>query len=426
MKKADGFIFHETQSSVIAALTKALGRNGYCTTTVASKEIDPEDFELVIVSFAWNSIAFAAMSHRRGIGTNGKAKVRISDPVPLNLDTNLLSSHINRETETYLADAFIPGEQHRPSASVWTDLWDAIIEVSGRKDELEELRNKVQSHKSRRLLEVHQIAVFERDAIGLAAKIAGTDAAGAMSAISLSSINGSTHAIQMLPGARIEDRYIDHDRSLLPGLNLAESILGTAKLAGPDCELHIYNINREKVENATGADMIYYRPDIGSFVFVQYKMMERLSSGQWCYRPTDQNYTESIAKMRRARERLCGLIFPSPLQESGYRLSDEAFYFKLCENDPGAVKSDALTPGLLYGLRYWDLLERTGFESGKYGGQMVRKKEPGRHLTNTIFAEAVRRSWIGTLGTDWKGFCAVANELIADRHSVTIAIEEKH
>ena len=225
-----------------------------------------------------------------------------------------------------------------------------------------------------------------------------------------------------LPGTPLEDPAIVADACSFLGWK-KEDVDGWGASAfsdGAGSLLTVANINRHGSETATGADLVYYHVQRGSFVHVQYKRMKRVSDespGQtWAY-DEDRHIAKQMSSLQALDQ---GLATNTSLE---YRLSPETGYFKFTKMDDYSQGDAALVPGQYMSAGLLDLTRRS--RGGKLGRLRTDAGLP--YLTNTLFAELVGYGLIGSRGADHKDVAELIAGLAEGKESVVIGIhsEEK-
>src|SRR5262249_4426109 len=101
----------------------------------------------------------------------------------------------------------------------------------------------------------------------------------------------STDAIKLwfIPVAAALSRTLSNARRRVISAIRHRQVRIFEKPSNPAVRLPVIMANRLPLEKQTGADLIYYNEAYQSFVMVQYKMMERGSSGpEFRWQPNDQ------------------------------------------------------------------------------------------------------------------------------------------
>jgi hypothetical protein len=185
-----------------------------------------------------------------------------------------------------------------------------------------------------------------------------------------------------------EDTMINSDLTILPGFELirpASFSRAQFRSPGSGILLDIIVANRTRIEEQTGADLVYYNETYRSFVFVQYKAMEKQGGGA-VFRLPDEQLQKEIKSMDALSRKVGEKIISG---HAHYRLTYNPFFIKLCPRvifDPQDIK---LTPGMYFSLDHWKILEADGRKT-------VTFENTGRHITNTDFATLVKQAWVGT------------------------------
>jgi hypothetical protein len=153
--------------------------------------------------------------------------------------------------------------------------------------------------------------------------------------------------------------------------------------------------DKEPLERVTGTDLIYFRHENPGYVLVQYKRMKRRTGEgdplEWLYRP-DSQLTEEIRRMRQIS------LSGSSRGVDQWRLSQEPFYVKLCEDDMERPEGGKLTKGMYFPLGLFEEILDSPKILGPRGGKGIGWHNAQRWLSNTGFVELLRDGWIGSVG----------------------------
>jgi hypothetical protein len=205
--------------------------------------------------------------------------------------------------------------------------------------------------------------------------------------------------LEGLPHAYVrEDAAVISDLSTLPGFEAIRSLQFAAKVfqnaSNPSLRLTVLMANRLRLEEQTGADLIYYNETYRSFVLVQYKSMERGSKGpEFRWQENDQ-LAEEIARMDVLLEALAKL--PQDQSPTSFRLHPNPYFLKLCPRIIFNPDDKGLFPGMYLPLDLWKCLVRDPATEGPRGGRVISYNNVGRKLTNTEFVTLVANAWVGT------------------------------
>lgn len=219
-----------------------------------------------------------------------------------------------------------------------------------------------------------------------------------------------------------EDVGIVHDAAAFDGWIPQDiPVLGGTKFKSGDRSLTVANVNRTRIENLLGVDLLYFQEQYRSFVFVQYKRMTQNGTGPASYRPTGKSYQREYQRMQEWDE--LTRVGGSPSDLGSYRLINDAFFFKLYSNPQGPPPKDQLLKGMYFPLSYWNALIASPQIRGPKGGLVISYDNAGRYLNNTAFTHLVGNGWAGTSPLKEGTINRVIAEALEGRRSVTIAME---
>lgn len=197
-----------------------------------------------------------------------------------------------------------------------------------------------------------------------------------------------------------EDDIIGHDAGVFGPLWTAvkKDVCGIAVFERGNDTLWVFNANRKKLEHSLGVDLLYFHQTFSSYALVQYKRMEKENEdGEPVFRITENtSYTDEIKRMRTCRDN-------HPDQGPGgsidaYRLSPEAFFFRLCWSAEFEPFSRKLLPGYYVPLGLWDIYEASDSILGPKNGKRLTLSNMKRYLWNTDFVRLVENGWLGSRG----------------------------
>ena len=200
-------------------------------------------------------------------------------------------------------------------------------------------------------------------------------------------------------------------------------VVGATTFERGDKALTVANVNRTRIENVLGVDLLYFQEEYRAFVFVQYKRMVRDDTKPASYRPVGASYKSEYERMLQWDRRTRATPTPSDLRS--YRLGSDAFFFKLYANPIGAPTSDRLLRGMYFALSYWTSLIASPEVRGPRGGVQITYDNTGRYLTNTDFVGRVGGGWIGSSQQSEKMINDVVAQALDARHSVTLATSQR-
>ncbi len=306
-------------------------------------------------------------------------------------------------------------------------LWNAIKNLSDRKEELEALEARTRRFSVSTSSERAQTAAAEKDATGLCLDIAGFPRSDILRNWTPPGGEIGRSFLRGLPQHRAyEDDIIAHDLHTLPGWDrIKSSITGTAEFTNAQGKsLIVVNANRKPFEKALGVDLIYFHRDFGAFTLVQYKMMSNTTSQkQLYYNPRSKQDYGELLRMRRLWHGLRKSNVGDPAQD--YRLGLCPIFFKLCKRlvlnqDDGGISAGAYIP-----LDQWQKLLNSPQTKGPRGGRQIGYFNlDDRYLRTGPFVELVQRGLVGTKSPDTKFVADIVEKLVTEEHSVIYAIEQ--
>jgi hypothetical protein len=265
-----------------------------------------------------------------------------------------------------------------------------------------------------------EIVVHERDAVNLALRMAGFD-----HSVILKWDSKETQLVPFLRGFKKvtlrEDQMLAHDAQVFGDWSSLKQFEVGAVIFQKDGEqLTIMNVNRHKVEETLGVDLLYYHHRYESYVMVQYKRMLN-ENNELGYRPTDKSYKAELQRMQNLKRMLLGAKSQPPPTLNEYRLNPGIFYFKLCPAVTFDPTSTEMIKGMYAPLDYWEILIKSPAIIGKKGGKRITYENVGRYLNNTFFIELVQGGWIGSKIIQKNVITNVIQEAIEGKKSVILA-----
>lgn len=357
-------------------------------------KFERRELVLLVLSKAPLSIAAIAMMERmHGSGGSGKLKMRMSnmvifeDPVAQSefIVADLVSSICTPETlkraEPAVWEALIVElKQLRPEKSAEID----VLILS----RLAERRIMGETARVDRLNE-------QRDGLGLCLDIAKIDRSPILKAMNVEQAGNANSILELLDTIPIQERsLIEHDR------NIFEELLGSVSYRSAkftdksERSVHVYVADKTDLETVLGIDLIIYNTCYDNFLLLQYKRMEKDLNG-WSYQvsPSSNLHTQLIS-MASFRATLGEIPTALPTVWS-YRLNQEPFYFKFCEQVRQNSRDDSLVPGITLGETHLREFLTLPEAKGPKEGLSVGYKNCPRYLNNTEFIDLARVGWIG-------------------------------
>ena len=260
------------------------------------------------------------------------------------------------------------------------------------------------------------IVEHERDAVGLAMKIAGSNHSSIGKwyprATPEPFLAGLDH-VQLT-----EDNLLQNDMGVFGDWNfeMSNGLISTFSSADEN-SLTVINANRQSMERTLGADLVYWNHKYRAFVIVQYKRMRpSQSTGQDAtyYPDSDRHLGKQFMQMKKLET-----IEPeSPSSQGNYRLGREFCFLKVCKPIL-EFKRPSLSAGKYMSIELWSLLENEARNRG--GSFTVKMGSTDRYMTNTNFVDMVGKGWIGSYGFKTDLISTYINEALSGGRSVTLA-----
>lgn len=223
-----------------------------------------------------------------------------------------------------------------------------------------------------------------------------------------------------LPAVRaIEDQPIARDTVSFTGAHQVEFTVAGAVFDMGGRTLEVFNVNRQRIEDDLGVDLVYLNDAFDAWTLVQYKLLEdQFETRGGIYR-VDPAFEKALRRMNRFRA-----SEPDDWRikngHGSYRLCGDGFYFKLCRRVQVEPRSNELLPGMYLPRLFIEAALADSTFSGPQGGRVISSENVARHLTNTLFANLVRDGWIGTRETSSSQIRAFLTESLSDRRSLVL------
>lgn len=285
----------------------------------------------------------------------------------------------------------------------------------------------------------------QKDAVGVALSVAGMKRTPLEAWTTPD--NHASFLAGIKPGMAREDVMVIHDASRAPGwVGTSEPYIGVTEFADrANNRLTVMNVNRHKIEEVTGVDLLYYRHEPASFALVQYKRMTRrkvveeddgaaTGSKGLEFRPSrDGAFQEELERMRtveahasrpRAKKAAKGqgeLPLFDPVME--YRLHPRVCWIKLCHPEAFKPVDSDLVGGMYLPLDYYEQMIRSGKTIGPRGGRVITYDRVGRWINNSLFIDLLSGGWIGSQGLQTAWLRTTVEAALSAKRSVVVAEE---
>lgn len=348
---------------------------------------------LVLNTNPYSISAMALMERMHGSGGSGKLKMRMSKMIVFDVPI----SDYELVEENFFSAVSTPERLKRTDSNTWNALIDKIRELrpsdAGAIEQLiiyreAELRLLGQSDRVARLNE-------QRDGLGLTLDIAQLDRSSVLKGIKIDKAGEANSILDLLDTIPIQERsLLEHDARLFKLLLGKQTYHSAIFSNGADRSVRIHVVDQTDIETVLGVDLIIYSTCFENFLLLQYKRMLKVNNG-WVYQisPSSNlnNQLNSMASFRSA----AASQPPLPPTLWSYRLNDNPFYFKFCEQFRPEARDDSLVPGITmcetHLREFIDLPESRGPKGGLYVGY----QNCPRYLNNTEFIQLARVGWIG-------------------------------
>ena len=244
---------------------------------------------VALVSLDRRRVTHAALATRGSRVATGKVRIRYDSvraliPVSLSAIELRIAPRFRRHFRSSLnRDGWLP-----------EGTWKASLDFVRREAqndltirELEsQISNMLPAFPSRRL----EVLTEERDALGLALQIFDPQlSASVLRSTTLSVDATSTPDAPFLMALQNsdlpEDLGIAHDARVSDGwVPRGVPVVGATRFERSGQALMVANVNRTRIENVLGVDLLYFQEAYHSFIFVQYKRMSRDGTKRPLYR----------------------------------------------------------------------------------------------------------------------------------------------
>jgi hypothetical protein len=350
---------------------------------------------LVLSSAPMTISAIALMERMHGSGGSGKLKMRMSKMVVFDEPVT--------ESEFLVTDLHAvvctPETLKRTEPSTWDALIVELCQV--RPKSAEAIAQLISSREAERRL-LGQSARVERlneqrDGLGLTLDIAQLDRPSVMKAMKVEKIEKANSILDLLDAIPVQERsLLEHDARVFNLLLGSQASRSAVFSDGSDRSVRIHVVDKTDLETALGIDLIIYSTCYENFLLLQYKRMDKGSEG-WAYQVSpSSNLHSQLSSMAafRAAAKSASASPPTPTLWS-YRLNDEPFYFKFCEQFRPDARDDSLVPGITLSEPHLREFLSVPEAIGARGGLSVGYHNCPRYLNNTEFIQLARIGWIG-------------------------------
>ena len=371
---------------------------------------------IAFISEKPNEINFvASFKKNKTAATN---KIKVSFDFVIKLGTPLTVDYIIQDCNTAMRNSIkaVFDDNSNRIRYITQNQLKAIISALHKKDEnyIDQIkrilyRNIKLNNNSNR----EYITSTERDALGLVYRI-----------------NGFTHEIDNIKNWNVSDMATPDYLRGLATVNVREDQLimsdmrcfgdfkvirefmpTTCILTDGKKRISIMYANRTVIENNMGVDLIYHDNINRTYIFVQYKRLTERSNKYIYYPSSDSSLGKELKLMSDLEMKLTK-------DENDYRLNDQVFYFKFC-NERQNIQTKELSSGFYLPKDYFLLINELQKEES--GHVNISYDTVTRYLTNTVFIELIQYGLIGTKVNDANLISKIINELLANKKSLILA-----
>jgi hypothetical protein len=406
MAEYGGFLFLIDEERRASRVKRFIEHSETFTDTISVPDWHTKRAEIFLISLGGHAIGYAALAHRGRVVATEKRQVRFTNFVEFSpaIQIRQIQELLDPKFHSYFVRAS-SGMGSRVTPKTWQQLIKVIktLRPSSREglERLEKLREMRPEFFSRPGIEV---LAEERDAVNLALRMSDFDKKDVLTWSPPEDDETELPPfVQGLPSVKlIEDQMIAHDAEVFGNWKkLARSHVGTVEFRKGQERLSIMNVNRHSVERTLGVDLFYFHYRYRSYVMVQYKRMEKETSGM-VYRLGDKTYEAELQRMRYYEGILKKANLPLMFDLKDYRLHPGTAYFKLCPVEALDLASTDMIKGMYIPLDYWDALLKSPNIFGQRGGRQITFENVERYFNNTLFIHLAQAGWIGSNleGTD--------------------------
>jgi hypothetical protein len=209
-----------------------------------------------------------------------------------------------------------------------------------------------------------------------------------------------------------EDHIIMHDLMCFGDWKMiSKYIPSICTLTNGKKFISIMYANRALIENNLGVDLIYYDHINHTYIFVQYKRLAENTRKYVYYPNSDKNLKKEIMLMENLESKLSK-------DQTDYRLNNQVFYFKFCDERQNIYSKD-LSSGFYLPKDYFLLINELQKEEDKHVN--ISYETVTRYLTNTVFIDLIKYGLIGTKVNDSNLVSNIIRELLSNNKSLILA-----
>ena len=421
MPNPGGFLIHFDEQERAAELIEEIEREDRFSDALSSADWSIKQWDVCGLLFEPETITHWALAKSTRRVATRKVRVEFINFA----DTRIPLAEVERRVDSQIRRNIVrvrTGVGGRVPPGTWRDMKRAIGEIDPSSLEALEWLERQRDQSGERIDRPGvMIVAQQRDATGLA--LDAFDRSKRLRKQILQKWtppegNRLTSFLDGLPVRSIEDQAIARDASSFAGATETRpTVTGTVFDLG-DRKLEVFNVNRTRIEESLGVDLLYFNEMFDAWTMVQYKLMENCR-GESHYRP-DAAFDRALEKMQQFRTKEPDTW---KVEHGGvsYRLCGDGFYFKLCTRVQLEVLSESLLAGMYLPRQFMEATLGDVSLRGPQDGRVVTYENTARHLTNTLFADLVREGWIGTRRVSSSRIGKIVKEALSEKQSVVLA-----
>jgi hypothetical protein len=396
--------------------------------------------ELCVLSFDGQNLTHVALGEGGKRAVTAKRGVTFSrilacEPLPL----SELASQLGFPIERVAVRASSP-QGHLVEGETWSAFFRQVRrlapDMAAKLIELERFR-RARGHQ--RHTAAYEMLTLEADAIGTALEFAGMPRDVVLRTARLPDRDDGTIAPfistldprhqkspppQQQPLIDDEVSALAHDAAVSAAW-LAEAIAegslrGSAYFANRSRALTVYNVNNHPLETTLGVDLIYQNVPAQSFVLIQYKMFRQTGVDAPMAVRVDDRLEHQLDRM----DAWIAELPVEPTPRGAQRLTAEPFFWKLCLPTLREVGSPDLVRGWYLSRPWMRELISGGDAVGPRGGRRVTEEMAKGGMSNSLFADLVQGTFVGSTGDGSDVFARIVKVLSSGGRSVIVCREE--
>ncbi len=400
-----------------AEIEEALGFSSHFSDVIPTQDKYPNK-GIAFISLDGENISYIAAFKKSGRVATKVDRITFTKSIYIEQSLSLadiessIPNKIKRhyQNQTSIGISIISPKVHQSLIDyIKSNLPDLATKISRLQKEVFGVPTKYRGHSA-------EIIAHEKDAISLALRISG------FSDYDIPMWSQDSDTAPFLRGydeiVLREDPMVIHDSQVFGDWKkINQFVVGAAEFERAGHKLTIMNVNRHKIEETLGVDLLMYHHTYKSYVLVQYKRMTK-DGKSLSYRPLDSSYSSEIRRMEEFQKQRQDIEQFTP---NDFRLNDDFFYFKLCPADIKEPLSTKMIPGMYLPLPYWKMLLSSDNTLGEKSGRKISYENVSRYINNTLFTELLQNGWVGSQVSNTNLISKQIKQSITGRKSIILA-----